>query len=715
MHRTLWPALAALSIAAPIRAQPSRAYPATRTPTDAVLVEAVGVPGSAALRSSLMTALRSACGAGIPDTPLVAFLKDRGVVSGEWHMLPERAVVLRRNGRLLLPAYYSKRRPRMAVRYRQTPSLSFQYVGWTTAERATLEDYVNRAYPVLQSIYGPPYASIQVSIVRDPELHSLVGGTYNPSTNEIRMPPIQDPVRDTFVLACLILRAFHDDLMLFYEVWEMGFCRAAALAAHRQVEPSFDLAGEPFYVLPLYELLNQPALGNSTVFPPSGYTAMSVWRIGMAQAAWLKVLAQYPNFFRDFNSLYYAAFTPDRNPPLAGDVAALVTIAQFVAPSVEGLTFSDWFRRQHVLDTNIAIGEKLYFASVPLHTEVALELDYYRTYRTGDEVPLDGLASLSYIGWDGTPYYPQEGALVQVTDGQGFLAPAFFNVGGPQRITIEASLAQKQARTYFPYMVRGPDGESEVFGVTTGSDFGTLSVTLPTGWQGSATVSQGAYGLDAGAALATLGSSTFRYESSTGGETRRVNTGYLQYLGVMQEAPGTASQVSHTFAAGLHMVSFPIEPFETDAAAALGIPALELLLARWKPDLPGSNRYVFYPHTPSISPGLGFWLLLKQPLSVTLPGILPSRAAPYPVRLLQGWNQVGNPFTTAVSLSQVRVKYLDRPEVAYDTAVAQGLVSPAYRLSDTGAYVTTTQLPAWEGVWIQAAPAEGLWLMVSPP
>jgi len=710
MLRSLWPALVALSIA-----QPALAFPTTRSPKDAILVEAVGVPGSQALRAAYVRAVRGAAGAGIRDGSMVAFLKERGLVEDGWQPRLDRAVVLRKGNRLLLPAYQARQAPRRLTRSRQANSLAFRYVGWTTAEQAILQDYVNRAYPVLVSIYGAPSSSIQVSIVRDAELGDLFGGTYNPSTNEIRMPPIGDAVRDTFVLACLILRAFHDDMMFFYEVWETGFSRAAALVAHRQVEPSYDLASEPYYTLPLYELLNQPALGNSTVFPPSGYTAMSIWRVVMAQAAWLKVYAQYPGFFRDFNALYYAAFVPDRNPPLAGDISALVDIAEFVAPSVEGLAFADWYRRQHVLDTSVSIGEKLYLAGVPLYTEVALELDYYRTLRTGDEVPLEGTANLTYILWSGVSYLPHEGDQVPVTDGQGFLPPTFFSVGGSQRITIEASLAQKQARTYFPYMVRGPDNQNEVFGVTLGSDFGTFSVTLPGGWQGTAPVTRGAYGLDAGSPLATIGSSTMAYDSTTGGETRRVNTGYLHYAAVMQEAPGTASQVSHTFAAGLRMVAFPIEPFEADAAAALDVPPLELLLARWKADVTGQNRYVFYPHTPPLAPGLGFWLQLAQPLSVTIQGILPSRTASYPIRLLQGWNQAGNPFLQTVGLSKLRVKYLDRPEMSYDTAVRQGFVSPIYRLTDTGTYATTQQLLPWEGVWIEAAPAEGVWLIVAPP
>jgi hypothetical protein len=703
---------AAFALAAPCLAQP---WPKTSVPQDAVAVQTVGVPGSALLERALLTAERAAARGWPAETPLVEFLRQRGALAGDQRLLPERTVVLQ-SDRLLLPAYWVGRRALRPPVGRQANALSFRYVGWTASEQATLQDYVARAYPVLVSVYGPPAASIQVSIVKDTNLHNLLGGTYNASTNEIRMPAIADASRDTYTLANLILRAFHDDLMLFYEAWEAGFCRAAALAAHKQVDPSFSASDDPFYFLPLYELLNKPALGNSKFFPPSGFTGMSVWRIGMAQAAWLKVMGHYPNFFRDFNALYYAQWTPTRNPPLSGDVEALVQIAATVAPTVESMPFADWFRRQHVLDTSVAIGEKLYAAPYPLHETVALELDYYRTLSTGDEQPFSGTGHLSYSGWDGVPYFPYEGSEVPISAGQGFLSPTFANVGGPQRISIEASVGQQQALAYFPYAVSGPQNENEFFGITVGADSGTVSLVLADGRTGMPTVSQGAWSLDAGASLNKVGTSVFDYKTGgRPGQKRRAGTAWLYYVGVLQSAPGSATSLTHTFPAGLNLVTFPIEPFETDAARVLGLQPLQTLLARWKPDLSGTNKYVFYPHTPPIAPGLGYWLKLDQARAVTITGVLASSAAPYPIRLLAGWNQVGNPFAQTVPLGKITVKYLDRAPVTFSTAVTQELVSAIYRLGADGKYQASQELPPWEAVWVQAKPADGVWLLVSPP
>jgi hypothetical protein len=39
---------------------------------------------------------------------------------------------------------------------------------------------------------------------------------------------------------------------------------------------------------------------------------MTLPRVGMSGAAWLKVYIENPNFFRQFNEAYYAQFDPRR-------------------------------------------------------------------------------------------------------------------------------------------------------------------------------------------------------------------------------------------------------------------------------------------------------------------------------------------------------------------------------------------------------------------
>ncbi|MCX7968163.1 MAG: hypothetical protein N3B10_06695, partial [Armatimonadetes bacterium] len=84
-------------------------------------------------------------------------------------------------------------------------------------------------------------------------------------------------------------------------------------------------------------------------------------------AAWLKVAAENPECFRQFNQLLLAL--PDVES-VRGDTVSLVDLMREVVPQVEGMDFYDWYRRQYVLDTGVSVGPKLYAFAVPLHMGV---------------------------------------------------------------------------------------------------------------------------------------------------------------------------------------------------------------------------------------------------------------------------------------------------------------------------------------------------------
>jgi hypothetical protein len=528
----------------------------------------------------------------------------------------------------------------------------------------------------------------------------------------------------TYVLASLILRGFHDDLMFDYDAWETGFARAAALVVQLQVRSDFDpIADSSPYVFPLYELFNQPALGNATFFPTSGFLGMTFWRIGMAQAAWLKVYAENPAFFRSFNAAYYAAYNPQAVPPLSGDIAALKQIAAGIVPTVEGLTFADWYRRQYVLDTSTSLGQKLFVANFPFETHVFVELDYFQTGASGNETPLNGTATLRYLSYQGQALVAEAvGDQVAVTGGVGIIAPEFFNIPSPQRISIEVALGQMGATTYFPYGVAGSDVlPNPFFGVITDADSGTVGVTLPGQSEETALAVRGAFAVVSGEPIDSFGRAALRFTDSSGRTYRRqVNTAPGYYVPVLTARPGQAVTLVHAFPAGLTMVGFPIRPFASDEAAALGIDSGQLLLAHWKPDLAGSSKYVHYPNTPPIEPQIGYWLNLPAGLfpsghTVQIEGIAPAPDQPYNIRLLNGWNQVANPFTAEAPLTRIKVSYPGRGTLSYANAVARGWVSSPMRyVPGQASYQTASSIRAWESVWIYSRPSTELTLIITP-
>jgi len=664
-------------------------------------------------------AIRQACGDRWSRTPPYASYLARRAGSRpaggrppDWRPRWDAAVTLRVRGRVYDPGASGGRPTARATRAYGGGTITFAFSGWTTTEQQQLATYVSAVYPVLVSIYGAPAATVTVTIVRDANLQNILGGVYVPATNEIHIPPLQDLSRDTYVLASLIVRAFHDGIAPAYDAWETGFARAVALIAHLQVDASFDLSSEPYYLLPAYDLLNQRPLASPTFFPASGFIGMGVWRVAMAQAAWLKVYAENPSFFRDFNAAYYAEY----DSSLPQNVTRLRQIAALAAPQVEGLLFQDWFARQFVLDTTGWPGEKLYLVALPQvdNVTVYLEAEYYRAATAGDEQPLAGAGSFQYIAWDGHLLYPEAGNDIAVQGGQGFQSPSFIAVGGAQRITIELAVGAQVVETWFPYGVAATSGaHNSYFGVVLDADGGTVNIAPPGIPTPAVDAIRGVFTTSQPTPLNFFAPTAVEYQPATGlPNSRSVNTGPLYYVFVLRAHPLELGAVAHTFPAGLSVASLPQSPDASDAARVLGLSPSQTLVARWSPTLPGGYRYIFYPDTPPFEPGLGYWLNAGAPVTVTSHGLLPT--GEWRLHLRQGWNQVANPFSAPAPLSGVTVKLLDAAPVSFAQAQSRGIVGALFRYVG-GSYVVAQDMSPFEALWIYAYPADGCWLIIQQP
>jgi hypothetical protein len=124
-------------------------------------------------------------------------------------------------------------------------------------------------------------------------------------------------------------------------------------------------ANNLYSLLKFYDVLNQPTLGNPSFFAVPGEVSLSGFSLGkmyfprlaMSGAAWLKVYAENPNFFRQFNEAYYAQINSGLPFPIQGNVPALRGIARTFAPNVEGQAFDAWYEQQFVLDTSVSVGK----------------------------------------------------------------------------------------------------------------------------------------------------------------------------------------------------------------------------------------------------------------------------------------------------------------------------------------------------------------------
>ncbi len=632
-------------------------------------------------------------------------LQHLGLKSPDAQVRFPRTVYHLQNGQLVLPDL---------VRLQQaggqigdpTNQITFQFSGFPDTDKQALQAYLQSAVPKARLIYGPPAFDITVTVVQDDTLQTIQGGFYDTAANEIHIPPLSGNFpEDTFVLIMLVLNAFHDDIAFFYDAWEQGFTGAAATVVQTTpgVSPAYNPVDPgPFYCLSVYECENQPALGNNTFYPDSGFAGMLVWRIAMVRAVWFKCYIEDPQFFANFNQLYYQSYFDG----LPGDIPGLKDIAAQVLPTVEGMTFYEWYQRQYVLDTSIHTGSKLYTWNIPLEQSVALIAEHYITDANGNEAPRGGQARTIYWNYDFTlSLYAEEGNIIDIAAsgdgaGEGYLIPTFFNIGGPQLVTVQADLNGLRSMYPYPYGVRGFDpGENDFYGGLMGGPVGSISVT------GGATddidANRAVWGVSlTGGRLSPTQLQVTVTNPQSQTNTRTVNVGWDSY--VMFIDGGGQAQVQHTFPAGVSLMSLPVQPTNPSAAEVLGVAPQDFLLARWDPALPPNGVYHIWPDIEPFAPGRGFWVRLFGERQISIDGILPPQDKNFEVPLELGWNMIGGPRRYSVDLADLQVQVGTDDAINFSDAFSQGYLQPGvFGYSEATGYELVDTLVPFAGYWLR--------------
>ncbi|NLI00729.1 MAG: hypothetical protein GX446_14695 [Chthonomonadales bacterium] len=708
---------------------------------------------------------------------------------GRLHPCVPDIVVERMGGKPILPALAPTR---------AANQLSFAFLptgtagGWTAAWQSDLNTIIGVVYAELVNVYGPPSWSGTVTIINGDSLpageiisdpDALSGGIYNVSRGEITIPQNLSVQSAILNLTQMLAVAFHGPALISYDPWERGMARAATLATLRNVKPvlqtkpsavfggslgDFEVYDPMWHALDRYDWLNQPALGNDRFYPVSrqntqantaGFPLMLVPRLQMAGSAWLKVLTEAPTFLAAFNSAYYAALSAD--PGLRNRVPDLVAVARQAlasigVTSIEGLPFDDWFLRQHVLDSSVSPGPKLYAMPSALRPDatdddfaLGVILAYYRTTFDGsgnsDEVDLNAIGYPIYrdFTFDNRLFIGAQYERVDIRDGIGTVAPTFFNtIGGDaalqgrMRITMDFPMGAESVRIEAAPRSMGKVGQpNNLWGVVVGADTGTLRLEADGIATADIPVRQGAFGAAVDPVLLNQPRrATVTFTDPTNNVTqRRLISGVGEQILVLDVAPSIDAR-EVTLPAGPAMVAFPIRPLQSRAADALvspttGLPLFSdasLLMAQWRQSQPGEDKYLRYPSMEPITPGKGYWLSLPAATTVKITGRLASRERDVTVGLLYGWNQIGNPYETAITPNDLQFQYMaDNVPVDLSTAVARGWVvshtipgvgqSAIWGYSPATGYRPALVLEPWTGYWIRVLVSEGLTLTYRSP
>lgn len=685
-------------------------------------------------------------------------------------------VVLREKGRLVIPTL-QKTRAGGDIQFSFPLSTAAGDGGWTQAQADELSAVRDTVYPALKTVYGDPFASGTVTVVNADNLspiqtdpNALSGGVYDITQKKIFFAQYNSIQSKVLNLTQMMAIAFHGSASISYDAWERGMARAATLEVVRVASSalatrfgagSVTVADPLWHALDRYELLNQPPLGNERFFPVAKdqgiantptFPRMLVPRLMMSGSAWLKVLAESPGFLSQFNSLYYTGVTAD--PTIKNNIPALRGIAAQAQATVEGVTFSDWYQRQYILDTSITPGTKLYALAAQLRPDtdtaddyaVGVLLTYYRTtfdaQSNSDEVNLNGTCYPIY--WDYTfanrLFLAAQYERVDIRDGEGSVAPTFFNtiggdpnLNGKMRIAMDFPINSETVRLYVAPRSMGTEVTPNNFwGTVVGADTGKMRIQTDTGVDTIVDVKQGAFGarLDTNVAFIRPSKATLTFTDADGvvGASRQVNVGYNEYIPVFY-ASDPVTSITHTYPAGPAMISFPLQPLRPRAEEALLNPTNDqplfnqnnLLLAQWRQNLNTANgdNYLRYPSLGPLQIGQGYWSNFDTATDIKIKGRIALQDQDVTQGLQHGWNQIATPYQQPVDIANLRFQYLaNNTGIDLTTAVAQGVIVSqnvpnvgqvaVFDFDPAQGYIPATTLQPFKAYWIRVLVSDGV-------
>lgn len=712
----------------------------------------------------------------------ISFLQDHHLLKPGQEFGIVDAAIIRNNGRMIPPIPADRTRSGNDISF-TIPTGDGTNSTWSNAEAADLQNLVSLLYPELKSVLGAPGwntggAPVQI-LNYDPRLNfadSILGAlvVVNGNSLQIWFPKFQTYETRFMAMAQAMAQCFHGPYRIGYDAWEQGMARAAAVVAAQdlkasaasgtgqtvgqQVDPSTS-----FYYTSSYDLLNQPALGNSTFTPPTlssqpfkpdTLSGMLLPRMQMSSTAWLKCYIEDSQFFQRFNASLYTSAAG--NLSILNNVNSLRGIAGGVLPNVEALVFDDWFERQYVLDTSNSPGNKLYVYSQPTFPTsptandggAAVFLSYYQTTSAGDEIAITGTSNIVYRDNSSQILSLPSFDIVAVTKGFGAVSPIFSGIGAnpKMRLSMDFPIGKEYSRIYFPANEAGLESAPTSFsGVVVGADLGSLVVTFDGGSGAiNTTFAQGAFGLTATASVpngfsrahftltpASSAPLLFQRNVFVRGENVDPNQPFSVSPIFVLNAPDSVLTLSHTFPLGPQMMSLPLRPLIPDFAKALGIDVSSALLAQYRQDLTTDDKYTRYPSLGPYQPGYALWGYFNRATAVAVKGIRTDSQSDISIAAEFGWNQIANPYNVNLNITtQVTIITPGGDILPLADAVTQGFVAAgviAYSqtsnsyvdlsnpAADSDTSVPLNTLEPWKGYWIRIISTEGVTITFSNP
>lgn len=651
-------------------------------------------------------------------------------------------------------------------------TLSFEASGarsFPAAYRTHLEGTFAAAKSAMAAFFGLPKASGTVRVLNyDADIQdrlAVAGGAYIPNGAggpEIRLPVYNSSIAASINFIHTLLLAYRLDSSMPFDAWNEGMVRAAVIAVARTpgvmpgspTNSQVDAALESLYDMgSVYDWNNQPGLGAKSFIAPnlldtplpvgSSTGGPYLVRYQMAGTAFYKALVEHPGFLSEFNDRLYAAPAAfQTESSLAAQAqTALNAASGSGAATVEGLPFSQWSERQHVLDGSSWAGVRSTLQAFPIAPDAGssdfgvfgIILHATRMLPNGSELLLSGRSYPVYWRPDGQRFFASlQDDSIDAAGGYGSVAPNFPSTtfdGQIYRVTVDLPFLAGSSRTSLP-----------AGGYATGSNtsvrpcHGTLVgfPVLPSGQLYAVKLTYGAASHTTSAVnmafaftfndanfdraqSVTLEISRVQGSTVTPLLTRKVSKSRGE-LGVELVSPASWFTQNVVLPARLGFAGLAGQALRPAAESVLGTAAGQTLLAFWDSR---QGRYSLHPDFGALNQSAGCFVRPAAAISRTHSARL-DYSEPHLVSLQPGWNgvvagsrtSVADTALQAASGAEALSTYAEAKGTILGTTLFKFMPDPVN--PDMGTFEPAASFAPGQALWVNCLKTEG-GILVFPP
>ncbi|MEI8282943.1 MAG: hypothetical protein WCG75_11095, partial [Armatimonadota bacterium] len=561
---------------------------------------------------------------------------------------------------------------------------------------AFMQSVYDTAKLTIESIFGDAAIPGTVNVINADatigDRNAITGGYYLPNNGsggrEIRLPLNASREVAAVALIHCILLAYLPDPAYAYDGYFEGLVRAAtqkivrlpaAIPAGLDQEVIESVLEQTYEIGPFYDWANQKSLGGPRFIAPNLLSAPIVQgtrgglffqRYQMSGTVWEKVLAEYPTFIKSLNLLLRA------NPSAANDVSQLESLSSSIvgAGTIEGNSYSDWVRKQHILDTRLNVGTKLHSMITPITSGLSgtdfgvfnIEATFFSTDSAGNETLLSSTAYPIY--WDRSYNRVLASAQSEVMDiaaSYGSVVPNFTNDNGgvPYRVALDLPVQDRLVRQYLPagsIATPASANVSDFYGTVVGFavPLGTsLIVRVQNGSDTfDAPVTAYAFGLKVGTAnflasrsltVRLIQKDSMNIESVL--LTKTVNKGPGPLCIQIGNEPVSTTSFPSGLSSGIQMVGFTGDPLYSGLESILS--SNNFLAARYSSS---RTAYDLYPNSGMVLGGQGYFIRVPSSGLPSWKARVESGTA-VSVALRPGWNMITCPLGVSAPFANVDV------------------------------------------------------------